>query len=339
MNRVLVGLLCFCLPLIEPVHSAENQKISSAEIMSGALNFTCIDWKPTGMCIWLRCTITGCSIETSLKVKHFNPDAIVQVYSDLEDAPWDEMEVITEPLNLDQTGGGTTSVRSNSQSGRRNSAKMIVKESSVVGSPSLIPVSEFLGSMEFFCKSPVIPFMPYYVSGLDQFSWKYPYADFLKPGTFVPGMNEVGERNDGEGQNFLATGRFGNVYPRIGAIYQNDDYRAAAVFAQRTADIVTDPFAMHVYHYLGTSANSPGRWEPGKVEEWTSDKGKWRMLSPFQDTQCHIFGEPMTRSSMFGLDDPYKHRRSENGAYMWEFWRPYECCDRKGQKLIKVITF
>ena len=334
MNRLFVFLSLFSVAC-----SAQNHKVSSADIMSDAVNFACIDWKPTGMCVWLSCSIKGCSIRTSLKVKHYNPDAIIQVYSDVEDAPWDEMQVLTESLNLEQVGGNTTSARSNSAVGKRNNSKLIIKESSVIGSPSLIPVTKFLGSLGYFCQSPVTPYLPYFISGLDYFSWKYPYADFLKLGTFTPGLNEVGERNDGQSQHFLATGRFGNVYPRTGAVYQNDDYRASAVFAQRSADIVTDPTAMHVYKYLGNPSNSLGRWEPGKVEEWTSTKGKWRMLSPFKDTNCHIFGEPMTKNSNFGFDDPYKHRRSGNGAYAWELWRPYECCKKKGQSLIKVIEF
>lgn len=325
------------LCLTAQVESAPT--ITSAEIMANSVSVSCIDWQVTGTCLWLRCTMTGCSVETSIKVRHFLPEAVVQVYAKPEDAPWEEMAFMSEGLSLGQVGGDTNSVRSNSDSGKRTHAKLIHKESSVIGSPGLIPVSEFLGSMEYFCKSGVTPFMPYYSSGIDQFSWKYPYADFLHPGTFIPGMNEVGERMDGESRNFLATGRFGNVYPRIGALVQTDDYRAAMVMAQRTADIVTDPYATHLYSYLGKRPNQggQGQWPPGKIEEWTSKEGKWQMLTPYMDTTCHIFGEPSTRQSLSGADDPYSHRRSDVGAYSLHLWRATSCCARKGQTLIAVI--
>jgi hypothetical protein len=30
----------------------------------------CVHWRPVGTCLWLRCTWSGCSIRTSLKVGH-----------------------------------------------------------------------------------------------------------------------------------------------------------------------------------------------------------------------------------------------------------------------------
>ncbi|MBY8168138.1 TIGR03756 family integrating conjugative element protein [Vibrio fluvialis] len=334
-NKTIMILTALCLS-----NSAYPETtITSAEIIENSVIVSCIDWQVTGTCLWLRCTMTGCSVETSIKVRHYLPEAVVQVYASPEDAPWQEMAFITDSLSLDQVGGYTNSVRSVAGNDRRTHAKLVHKESSVIGSPGLIPVSEFLGSMEYFCKSTVTPFMPYYSSGIDQYSWKYPYADFLQPGTFIPGMNEVGEREDGESRNFLFSGRFGNVYPRIGALVQTDDYRAAAVMAQRTADIVTDPYSMHLYNYLGRRPNQGGQgeWPPGKIEEWTSKEGKWQMLTPYLDSSCHIFGESSTRQSNYGVEDPYSHRRSDNGAYSLHLWRPTSCCARKGQTLIGVI--
>ena len=38
-----------------------------AQTTSGALS--CMRWMPIGMCFWLRCSWSGCSVETSLKVR------------------------------------------------------------------------------------------------------------------------------------------------------------------------------------------------------------------------------------------------------------------------------
>jgi len=38
---------------------------------------SCVRWMPIGMCFWLRCSWSGCSVETSLKVGHYNPDLVV----------------------------------------------------------------------------------------------------------------------------------------------------------------------------------------------------------------------------------------------------------------------
>ncbi|WP_045391721.1 TIGR03756 family integrating conjugative element protein [Vibrio rotiferianus] len=329
--------------LIAMCASSSNAKtIDTASIIESSLNFSCIDWKVTGICIWLQCSLTGCTVNTSVKVKHYNPDAIVQVFNNADEAPWKEVDFIVETLGLEQKGGNTSSTRSNTKIGKNTSAKLFNKESSVIGSPGLIAVNKFLSKMEYFCPSPVQPYQPYFSSGLDKFSWKFPYADYLKPAAFIPGMNEVGEREDGESKTFLTKGRFGSVYPRIGAVYQNEDYRAAAVIAQRTADIVTDTSAMHVYKFLGMPSGGQGKWYPKKIEEWGSKQGKWQMLSPYEDSKCHIFGESMTRKESQGQyipKSPYFHRTSKTGAYSWALWRPYECCPRKGQKLIKVINF
>ncbi|MDC5870262.1 TIGR03756 family integrating conjugative element protein [Vibrio europaeus] len=322
--------------------SVKSKPITTADIVGNSLDMACIDWKPTGVCIWLRCTITGCSTESSLRVKHFNPDAIVQVYNETDDAPWEETEFIIEALNLSQEGGETSTIGNTKKDYKKISSKFISKEASVIGSPGLLPVGKMLSSYDYFCESPVTPYMPYYISGLDKFGWKYPYADLLKPSAFIPGMDEVGERSDGQYSGILLGRRFGNVYPRIGKLMSNDDYKASTVFAQRAADIVTDSFSMHVSRFLGNKGRSPsnGEWPQQKVEVYTSKHGKWQMLSPKLENKCHIFGEPSTRGAVsVASGDGYGDRRSESGGYSWQFWRPYECCARKGQTLIKVIEF
>ncbi|MCT8873754.1 TIGR03756 family integrating conjugative element protein [Shewanella xiamenensis] len=326
-------------------------KINSADIVQQSISLSCIDWKPVGVCFWLKCTLFGCNVQTSVKVRHFNPDAVVQVYQNPNEVPWEEMSFVSHVTDLGQTAttpsmarevplAQTNNERANKSAVPRQNAKIISRHVAIIGSPGIISVAKMLDATEYGCDSGVTPYMPYYVSTLDYFSWRWPYADYLYPSVFVPGMREVGERKDGQNETFLFSGKFGNVYPRIGSLLQGDSYKASAVFAQRAADIVTDQSALHVYQFLGEKRSKSGWWPPGQVKEWTSKEGKWQMLSPTPEDKCHIFGEPSTRKDGSGFDaayDGYQHRRSKNGDYAWQLWRPYSCCKKKGQVFLYSI--
>ena len=354
-----IKYLLTTLLLTIPYNPSVKAEISSVEIMEESLSFTCVDWKPTGVCFWLKCRPfpPSCSVETSLKVKHYNPDAIVQVYQTPGEVPWDEMSFVSELFSLGQTGVtpsnnkqisgqnlAAKSKKEKSKKSKKPNSKIISRHVDVIGSPGLIPISQGLGSTEYGCESGVTMFQPYFVSMLDYYSWRFPYTDFLKVATFIPGMREVGEREDGGNETFLFTGRFGSVYPRIGSLMQNDTYKASTVFAQRAADIVTDSGAMHIYNFLGEKNSKKGWWPPGQVEEWSSSEAKWQMLYPKKESTCHIFGEPSTRdeniaSAKEQLYDGYQSRRSKDGNYAWQLWRPYECCEKKGQWFLFSIGF
>ena len=60
-----------------------------AQTTSAALS--CMRWMPVGICFWLRCSLSGCSVETSLKVGHYQPDAVVSSYNELGGNPWVEI--------------------------------------------------------------------------------------------------------------------------------------------------------------------------------------------------------------------------------------------------------
>ncbi len=48
----------------------------------------CLRYQVTGACFWLKCTMFGCKVVTSIKIAHFVPDAIVSVYHDPMKHPW-----------------------------------------------------------------------------------------------------------------------------------------------------------------------------------------------------------------------------------------------------------
>jgi len=66
--------------------------------------FSCMQWMPIGTCFWLRCTWSGCSVRTSIKVGHYTPDLVVSIYNELGGNPWAE---IRATLGLAQKAAAT----------------------------------------------------------------------------------------------------------------------------------------------------------------------------------------------------------------------------------------
>ena len=50
-----------------------------------------MQWRPIGICFWLRCSWRGCRVRTSIKVGHYNPDLVVGTYNELGGNPWAEI--------------------------------------------------------------------------------------------------------------------------------------------------------------------------------------------------------------------------------------------------------
>ncbi len=95
--------------------------------------------------------------------------------------------------------------------------------------------------------------MPYLLSTLDAVMWRSGLPESFYPEALTPGLREIGSTTGGN--------MWGNVYPRSGFVTQVDDYKAAAVVAQRAADVVTRTGQIHVYQPMTASA-SPGYWPP-----------------------------------------------------------------------------
>ena len=57
------------------------------------------------------------------------------------------------------------------------------------------------------------------------------------------------------------------------------DYKAAAVIAQRVADLVTRTGQPHIYTPL-TASSRAGYWPPSPVIEGDNDNHRWQMLTP-----------------------------------------------------------
>lgn len=166
--------------------------------------------------------------------------------------------------------------------------------------------------ISFFCTSEATPFKPYYFSATDPIAWRFDIPEMLYPAALVPGLREIGKP-----PFLIPPGHtWGHIYPRSGAVAQSDDRKAAAVAAQRAADVVTRRNQPHVYLPL-TGPTGNGVWSPGGVLENT-DNHKWQMLYPAASNRCTRFG------STLGWPTPEWTERK--GNYTWILWRKYGCC-------------
>lgn len=278
--------------------------IDMTTIISSATSTDCLEYRVVGICFWLRCSIYECSVETSVQVRHYVPDAVVSSYSNTGENPWTDVAFMSPPNSEAQNGGdGTTG-----QSNENDMAKF--KNADVVGHPATIVFSELAGEYEYICPGAGTAFVPYLLSTLDPVAWRHNLPEKFYPESLIPGRREVGTRR--------SLNLWGNVYPRGGFLHQVDDYKAAAVVAQRAGDIVTRRWQIHVYQPLLADA-SDGYWPAEELIEGDASTGKWQELTPTLSDTCAVFPHDNSRV------------QATDGGFAWALWRPYSCCERQGQ--------
>lgn len=286
--------------------------INTATITGSVLSPDCLSYRIQGICYWLYCTITGCTVRTSVKVQHYVPDAVVSSYSNTGENPWVEVRAMSMPNPTAEGGGdGTTN-----EEHENNLAKF--KNADVIGHPGATIFSEFISQLGYSCEGAGTAFMPYLLSTLDTVAWRYNIPESVYPESLIPGRREIGTR--------LGLNLWGNVYPRGGFLHQVDDHKAAAVVAQRAGDIVTRRGQLHVYQPL-LADSQPGYWPAGALMESDASTGKWQELTPRMSSSCTVF--------------PHNNLRiqAQQGDYAWALWRPYSCCQREGQVFLGSTDF
>jgi integrating conjugative element protein (TIGR03756 family) len=292
--------------------STSSFALNTPTIVSSALSPDCLEYRVVGICYWLLCTITGCSVETSVKVRHYVPDAVVSSYSNTGETPWTEVRAMSMPNPTARGGGDGTTNHDN----ENNLAKF--KNADVIGHPAGLVFSQFAGAMGYTCEGAGTPFMPYLLSTLDTIAWRYNMPEALYPEALIPGLREIGKRT--------TFNLWGNVYPRGGFLHQTDDYKAGAVVAQRAGDIVTRHGQVHVYQPLVASSRD-GYWPAGALMESDASTGKWQELTPTRSNSCAVFPHNGSRV------------QARQGDYAWTLWRPYSCCQRQGQTFLGSFDF
>lgn len=306
----------------------------SAQTTSAAL--ACMRWMPVGMCFWLRCSLFECSIETAVKVGHYTPDLVVSVYNELGGNPWAEIRATLGlaqrtaatglvgtllPVPIDSAGN-----RTEGTGDRRDHRNLVFRETDAIGHP-LSSLAGLLGGTGLVCASQATSFVPYFQSGVDALAWRQEIPEIFYPASWIPGLREVGTWP-------LQT--WGSVHPRTGWSTQAEEPKAAALNAQRAGDIVTRTGQPHLYLPLtGPDAGGQRVRPPGPLVEADPRTGVWQMLAPRPETTCEVFGtndllDPAGWSG--GRLDP-------SGDYVWNLWRPYQCCDRRGQVLLLDINW
>ena len=308
--------------------NARAGSISTTEIFrkTADATFACMQWTPVGLCFWLRCSYFECDVESSLKIGHYNPDFVVSSYNELGGNPWNEIRSVLgsaqqaaangilgrlSAVSIDSAGN-----RTEGTAGNRDHKNLVFRETDVIGHPQQL----FSGAFpQYLCASQADPFVPYFQSGLDAQSWRHAIPEIFYPASFIPGLRELGDWP-------LQT--WGGVFPRTGWTTQAEEPKAAALNAQRAGDIVTRDRQPHVYLSLDDpSPRSQRVWSPGPLLETDHRTGTWQMLLPKSESECAVFGiNDLASDSGWGGG-----RVDKEGDYVWNLWRPYKCCERKGQ--------
>ncbi len=257
-------------------------------------------------------------MKTSVKVTHFLPQAVVSTYHAPGGNPWSEMAhisplsggletVVTGALSGLTTGGGNHTV----QVAGKRSPRLRFKYADAIGHPATTLIGGQIPG--YSCKSAATPLMPYFLSSLDTVAWRSGLPESLYPEALVPGLRELGSQPAGN--------MWGNIYPRSGFVTQTDEDKAAAVVAQRVADIITRTGQPHVYQPL-TGQRRDGYWPPSPVTENTGTKNhQWQRLSPQLSPSCAVFPDG-------------SHTAAADSNQVYALWQPYSCCQRRGQRFL-----
>ena len=346
----IVGVLaCGWEARAQQVTSITNADIVTATTAAAA-EIACLDFRINGVCLFLVCTPAGCTIETSIQFRHFNPALIVTSYDSLDQSPWAEIQAsfgaaqaaandalfagIGISLLVPQGTGEFTDKQKETdletESERAN--RTVFKNAEVIGSPgSTLSLAGTLGLPLFCPTTDVFPLFPYFLSGLDSFAWRSGLTEILFPETFTPGLREIGA---------FPFNTWGSVHPRAGYLNSPEEPKAAAVMAQRAADIATRELQPHVYVPVGSVPGLPADglvvFEPDPVLENDPENSKWQFLMPVTETTCEAFGENDTGNV---LDGWANGRFSSAGDYAWALWRPYRCCQEEGIFLTEIEFF
>lgn len=319
-------MLASALGLASSLHAPPAKAVNTADIINASMSSQCLDYSVVGVCFWLHCTVTGCSVRTSALVRHYVPELVVSSYENTGENPWSD--VVTEAISSGLSGfadlivsglaptveaiGGGQNTSDAEQSYRQI---LRFKNTDSIGHPAALLFNEFVSSFGFVCKGAADAFRPYHLSTLDALAWRSGIPESAYPEALIPGLRELGQAGD----------LWGNVYPRSGFIGQTHDYKAAALMAQRSADIVTRTGQPHVYTPLIRNSND-GWWPPDPIMEGDNDH-RWQQLQPNMSNSCHVWPD---RSPL----DTYADRLAEDGDYVFSMWSRYRCCQRRGQELL-----
>jgi integrating conjugative element protein (TIGR03756 family) len=286
-----------------------KRNISTDDIAESSFPCTdCIDWKIIGVCFWLKCSLFSCSVKESIKYSHFIPDLIVSSYSGT-DSPW------TETASMNDAPDGSMSLN---ESPRDQETFLNFKNVDIITNPGIFAWN-ILGDTDYFCNSQIqLPMMPHFLSGLDP-NWNDPGIEQLYPQSIL-GWPTIKAKD----VVFLPSALdpyWAPVYPRCGWGAHPLDPINGAVAAFRASHILTNRASLHV-HIPITASCGNRCWKPGAVKENSSTDNKFQMIFPEMEDSGRAIGGSASWANGKNITEQ---------AYVWNLWRRYRCCDKKGQ--------
>ncbi len=331
--------------------SRGEETISTAEIIARSVSEDCLEWKISGVCIWLKCSIFGCRIVTTPRISHRLPDLVVAAYPEPNHSPWQDAARIIASMQIDSkealSGGSVSGIGAS----RLLHDELKYFESDVIGSP----VVRLPGVRRFLCRSASQPFFPYFVSLRDAIAWRSGMPDAKRSEALERGVREIG---------LWPEFTWGSVYPRSGFVMQAHAGKAAAVSSQRAVDIVLRDSTGHVTGKFSANpeqrvtrgdvkAENPrlchlsgGRWQrtPRLNEEGRCVRQVWHQWLPSANEQSDrwqmLLPHHARRCETFGAQPEWPHPEiSESGRYLWNYWAKYKCCVKAGGVLLKAFDF
>ncbi len=300
-----------------------------AQTMGTAL--ACLNWEVRGVCIWLTCFGPACDIETSIKVKNHVPDLVIQAYDRANGEPWAESQTLNQVSQGDADSTWVTTIigliedidlkgvrirGGVSTEGARSQRKNLhFKLVDAYGNPAIIPFNALAKSTGYTCEGTATPFFPYYISNLDSVAWRWDVPEMFYPQSWA-----------GFGQYDLGSiaNNYGPIYPRHGFMTAHDPLKASVLATYRAAHFITRSGEPHLYFSIDEN-DRDGYWPPDPLKEHDRDTGQFQMLYPDRESGCRSF--PYS-------GNPPVSKRSTDGSYVWNFWRAYKCCERRGAILI-----
>jgi integrating conjugative element protein (TIGR03756 family) len=118
--------------------TAQIDSTNTSAIMSATISAlpSCLAYRVTGVCFWLRCTIFGCSVKTSIRVSHYVPDVVVSTFNAPEQHPWAD---VGKPIAGVMTGLGSSLMGSlldaSADTAREDKEVLTFKSADAIGNP------------------------------------------------------------------------------------------------------------------------------------------------------------------------------------------------------------
>ncbi len=317
-----------------------------SQTMAADLN-SCWNWQIVGICFWIKCTISGCSLKQSVQVSHYMPDLTVSVFRDTEKNSWTEQNVFNglyQGMGKSLVNAHQSKVNVSLSSGtlrrggdaRQRALKFM--EADVVGNPAIDVFSQSMGSTDYFCKSATTMMMPYFISRPNALEWRYKVSQLLDPiayGKLIIGHTDWVGWPGGSGlswedlspEQMLTKQFWGYTWPYSGLVSQEHEYKASAVVMHRAANLATRK-DLPLGTFMRQSAygqRSRGYWPAGEFKAGQKKTGLVQELLPNASNSCAVLPSAAEPPGIF------KYPTSQEGHYAWNIWRPYTCCKPKGQ--------